>query len=207
MLLIFFFRFYGKFSARMLVPVLIVIVISTASYLGYVPSSSGEDMRYNLRTLMGDMEDIATNDESLNVVKERVGPGHGRMGLWRQGLKMIPRRPIFGYGPEMLDEELSKDMWIDRPDNEFIQYAVFLGIPGLAFYLLALISMFIKQWLQMKKLDVTTIVSAGCVVAYLVSSMFGNSMFYTTPYLFMFLALASAAPKELLASETEKANV
>jgi len=98
-------------------------------------------------------------------------------------------------------------MWIDRPDNEFIQYAVFLGIPGLAFYLLALISMFIKQWLQMKKLDVTTIVSAGCVVAYLVSSMFGNSMFYTTPYLFMFLALASAAPKELLASETEKANV
>lgn len=198
MLLIFFVRFYGKFSHRMLVPVLIVIGLSTASYFGYVPSSSGEDMRYNLRTLMGDMEDIATNDESLNVVQERVGPGHGRMGLWRQGLKMIPRRPIFGYGPEMLDEELSKDMWVDRPDNEFIQHAVFLGIPGLAFYLLALISMFIKQWLQMKKLDTTTIVAAGCVVTYLVSSMFGNSMFYTTPYLYMFLALASAAPKAIV---------
>lgn len=196
MLLVFFVRFYGKFSVRMLMPVLVVIAVSTASYFGLVKSSSGEDMRYNIDTLAADVEDIASNDENIYVVEERVGPGHGRMGLWRQGLKMIPKRPVFGYGPEMLDEELAKDMWVDRPDNEFIQHAIFMGIPGLVFYLMALLSMFIKQWSRMKRLDTTTIVAAGCVIAYLASSMFGNSMFYTTPYLYMFLSLASLSPKK-----------
>lgn len=66
---------------------------------------------------------------------------------------MILQRPIFGYGPEQLDEELSEIMWVDRPGNEFIQHAVFLGIPGLLFYLAALITLFIRQWIHMRKLD------------------------------------------------------
>ena len=108
---------------------------------------------------------------------------------------MIPKRPIFGYGPEQLDEELSEIMWVDRPDNEFIQHAIFLGIPGLVYYLTALIWLFAHQWRVMKRLDATTLVAAGCVIAYLVSSMFGNTMFYTTPYFYMFLAFAAGRAK------------
>lgn len=185
MVIVFYLRKNRKFSYKILVPVLIFFLISAASYMGYVPTSSGQDMRVNLMELFSDAKNIW--DDPL----EAKDAGHGRMTLWQQGLKMIPKRPIFGYGPEQMDEELSKIMWVDRPDNEFIQHAVFLGIPGLLFYLGALISLFIRQWKNMRKLEDMTLVAAGCVVAYLVSSLFGNSMFYTVPYLYMFLALAS----------------
>ena len=190
MITIFFYRKVRKFDYKPLVVVAIFFLISFASYMGYVPTSSGEDMRVNLQTLFGDAGDIL--DDPLNA----TGAGHGRMTLWQQGLKMIPRRPIFGYGPEQLDKELSEIMWVDRPDNEFIQHAVFLGIPGLLFYLGALITMFIYQWIHMRKLEGTTLIAAGCVVAYLVSSLFGNSMFYTVPYLYMFLAFAGGRREE-----------
>ena len=108
---------------------------------------------------------------------------------------MIPKRPVFGYGPEMLDEELAEVMWVDRPDNELIQYGIFLGIPGLAFYLISLIWLFVNQWKKINDLDTITIVAAGCVIGYLISSLFGNSMFYTTPYFFMILAFSSGRAK------------
>lgn len=185
MVLVFFVRKNGKFSINLLVPVIIFFLISAASYVGWVPTSSGQDMRVNLMELFSDTQDILDNP------LDAKDAGHGRMTLWQQGLKMIPRRPIFGYGPEQLDEELSEIMWVDRPDNEFIQHAVFLGIPGLLFYLAALVTLFIRQWIHMRKLDDITLVAAGCVVAYLVSSLFGNTMFNTVPYLYMFWAFAA----------------
>ncbi len=188
MLMVFFVRYYKKFSIRLIVPLLIVVLLSTASYFGYIPNSKGEDMKDNIEMLLEDFLKITTQEDMDKA-------GHGRMTLWKQGLKMIPKRPIFGYGPEQLDEELSEIMWVDRPDNEFIQHGIFLGIPGLAFYLIALIWLFVHQWIRLKELDITTIVAAGCVIAYLVSSLFGNSMFYTTPYLYMFLAFASGRVK------------
>lgn len=123
MILVFFVRKNGHFAWRMLMPVLVVLLLSTASYYGYVPTSSGQDMKVNLETLFGDVKDILENP------LEATGAGHGRMKLWQEGLKMIPERPIFGYGPEQLNEEYAKNMWVDRPDNEFIQHAIFLGIP------------------------------------------------------------------------------
>lgn len=187
MILVFFVRSQGKFAWRMLTPVLVVVFLCIASYCGYVPTSSGQDMKVNFETLFSDMKNIISDSE------EADDAGHGRMTLWKQGLQMIPKRPVFGYGPEQLDEELSEIMWVDRPDNEFIQHAVFLGVPGLIYYLTALIWLFIHQWKHMKWLDASTLVAAGCVIAYLVSAMFGNTMFYTTPYFYMFLAFAAGS--------------
>lgn len=42
-----------------------------------------------------------------------------------------------------------------------------------------------------KKLELTTIAAAGCVIAYAVCAFTGNTMFYTTPYMFMFLGMAA----------------
>ncbi len=190
MLAVFYLRKNRRFSYKIIVPFVIVFVISVASYVGWIPSSSGENMKTNLELMFSNFSDFADDPENAEHI------GHGRMFLWKQSLKMIPNRPIFGYGPEILDAELSKDMWVDRPDNEFIQHAVFLGIPGLLFYLAALISMFVRQWIHMKKLEKTTLIAAGCVIAYLISSLFGNSMFYTAPYLYMFLGLASCTKEE-----------
>lgn len=188
MVLVFFVRKNGM-AWRMLTPVLIITSLIIASYLGYVPTSSGEDMKVNLEQLFQNGKTIAKNDDGMDSV------GHGRMVLWKQGLKMVPKRPIFGYGPEQLDEELSEIMWIDRPDNELIQYAIFLGIPGLLFYLSALVTLLLRQWKNMKILESTTLIAAGGVIAYLISSLMGTSMFYTTCYFFLFLAL-SASEKE-----------
>ena len=189
MILVFFVRSQGKYSWRMATPIIVVVALCVASYFGYIPTSSGQDMKYNMEMLFDDFFNIVEDNEDADDA------GHGRMTLWKQGLKMIPKRPVFGYGPEQMDEELSEIMWVDRPDNEFIQHAIFLGIPGLVFYLSALISLFGHQWREMKRLETTTLIAAGCVIAYLVSAMFGNTMFYTTPYLYMFLAFASGRTK------------
>ncbi len=186
MALVFFVRYKGRFSGRLLTPLIVVTSISVASYMGLVPTSSGEDMKVNIQTLFGDFEDLSEEGTDATEV------GHGRMFLWKQGLKMIAKRPVFGYGPEQIDQELSADMWLDRNDNEIIQYGVFLGIPGMLFYLAALLCMFVYQWKHMKKAKGVVLIAAGCVVTYLVSSLFGNTMFYTTPYFFLFLAMAGA---------------
>lgn len=57
-------------------------------------------------------------------------------------------------------------------------------------YLASLITMLVCQLKRIRKLTPTTIVAAGCVIAYAVCAFTGNTMFYTTPYMFMFLGLA-----------------
>lgn len=185
MILIMFVRKNQKASLKMLTPVMIVIVLIIASYFGYVPTSSGEDMRVNFETLFKDGQALAEGSDAIDSI------GHGRMTLWKQGLKMIARKPVFGYGPEHLDAELSEIMWVSRPDNEFIQYGVFLGVPAVLFYIASLIWLFIHQWGRMKALDRNILIAAGCVIAYMVSCQFGVTAFYTTPFLFIFWGMAA----------------
>ena len=108
---------------------------------------------------------------------------------------MIPDRPIFGYGPEGLTGDYAAAVGVDRPHNELIQYAVFLGIPALLMYLSALITLFVRQWRNMKQLSGLTIVAAGVVVGYVTSSLFGNTMFNTVPYYWMMLSFAACLPQ------------
>lgn len=95
------------------------------------------------------------------------------------------------YGPEQLNDQYWKSTVTDRPANEYIQHMVFLGIPGLILYLGALITMLVCQLKKIKKLELTTIAAAVCVIAYAVCAFTGNTMFYTTPYMFMFLGMAA----------------
>lgn len=187
MVLIFFVRKYSKWTWHMLTPVAIIIALVFASYCGCIPNSKGEDMKVNFELLFNDSKAVTDGDGSGGV--ESIG--HGRGNYWIQSLKMIPGSPVFGYGPEHLDEYYSNFMWITRPDNEFIQHAVFMGIPALLCYLTALILLFIHQWKQMKQLDKWILIAAGCMIAYLISAQFGVSAFYTTPYLYMFWGMAA----------------
>lgn len=198
MVLMFYKRKNIEFNPRMLTPIGIMLAVMIASYLGYVPNSLGQDMRYNVETFRGIAHDLS--EDAATATSEKAaqgGIGHGRVFLWKQSLKMIPKRPIFGYGPEHLDPELSKAMWIMRPDNEFIQHAVFLGVPALVYYLISLIWLFLHQWKYMERLDKSVLTAAGCVIAYLVAAMFGVSTFYTTPYLYMFWGMAAGRTSEV----------
>ena len=100
---------------------------------------------------------------------------------------MTANKPFFGYGPDAaeVDEICNFSYW--RPHNEYLQHALYLGIPGLFFYLAALLGIGINRWKKLRVLSPMQVVAGGCVVTYLISACFGNTMFYTTPYFWMFL--------------------
>lgn len=172
---------------RIIVPMVILVVLSLMSTAGLVPSSGGQNIGKDILKLFHDVHSIATEADDMDEA------GTGRMILWKACFKMIPESPVVGYGPEQLNDKYSGAMlpWTDRPANEYIQHMVFLGIPGLLLYLDSLITMLVCQLKRIRKLTPTTIAAAGCVIAYAVCAFTGNTMFYTTPYMFMFLGLAA----------------
>lgn len=148
----------------------------------------------NVSNYNGIMSDIKTFNSSIrnNDLKSIDKVGTNRVALWRYGLKFIGEKPIFGYGIETLYEQYSKYDIPDvssRPHNEFIQIAAFMGIPALIFYLLFLLSIFIPILKNLKKCDEIIVIVAFICISYLASSFVGVSMFYTTPFLFIFLGL------------------
>lgn len=115
-----------------------------------------------------------------------------RYSMWRYGIKYALQRPLFGWGPDNLGELYFADglAYTDRPHNEFIQIAATLGLPALGLYLCGL-----YHWLRplvqgSRRLDLFDFGLAMVAVSYLVNSVFSNSMFYTTPYFYMFLGFA-----------------
>ena len=159
----------------------------------FVSAINGDVNLYNYN---GVVSDIKTFNEGIknNDLKSIDKVGTNRVALWRYGLKFIGEKPIFGYGIETLYEQYSKYDIPDvssRPHNEFIQIAAFMGIPALILYLLFLFSIFIPILKKLKNCDEIIVMLAFICISYLVSSFVGVSMFYTTPFLFIFLGLIS----------------
>lgn len=129
--------------------------------------------------------------------------GSGRWTLWVQTVDNIIKKPFFGYGPEgltgkftqkIIDEtgmEQSVTSFQDRPHNEYLQHAAFMGIPALIFYLTALIMLFVNRIKNIKNISVAVLIAGCAVIGYLISAFFGNTMYYTTPFFFMLLGIAA----------------
>lgn len=131
--------------------------------------------------------EISTND----------GAGSGRIGLWKQAVQYIKEKPILGFGPEGLADRYFEDGFKnDRPHNEYLQHGVFLGIPALVCYLTALFSVFVYCIKRVRALSPCMLAVGGIVFGYCISAFFGNTMYYTTPYYFVFLGMLSACSRE-----------
>lgn len=116
--------------------------------------------------------------------------GSNRWNLWVHGIQFIFEKPLLGYGPDNLGGRyLMEGIEIDRPHNEFIQIAASLGIPALLFYVTALLKHFSVVFFNRKSLTIAVISLNAIIVTYLVSSLFGNSMFYTSPFYFLILGI------------------
>lgn len=137
-----------------------------------------------------DSTESKDEEESEKESEKNIdGIGTSRMLLWKYGIKFIARKPIFGYGPDNLGREyiLEGITKQDRPHNLIIYLAGVSGIPGMIMYMTAvgiIIVRGIKNFIKQNK-DVTVFLLV--VITYLISSMFGNSMYYTSPYFFIFL--------------------
>ena len=192
-----------RFNAAWLAPFILFLIISYAT--GRFFNSFFTD----LAGLFNDIKMIIGNNtggssgpaliggDSAESVRTAGDAGTGRWSLWTSTVGYIKERPLFGHGIEGIGRRLEEETgYSDRPHNEFLQYAMFFGIPAAVIYVSGVMSVFVKAFCRRAKLDST---SSACLVAafaYLVSSFFGNTMYYTAPLFFIFLGIGSSVPSE-----------
>jgi O-antigen ligase len=128
-------------------------------------------------------------EEIKNVPNLQIESTSDRIELWKQAIINIIEKPFFGIGIDCFGF-YNPNMIYDRPHNEFLQIACTMGIPALIFYLGALIIIYAKAVIHNKELTNSRLMYLSITCAYLISSFFGNSMPYTTPYFVIFLAFA-----------------
>jgi O-antigen ligase len=174
------------------------ILIAASVFIGITLSMniSNNHTYKDFKILEGDIYKIAENSADAGEA------GTGRWILWMNGLRFISERPLLGYGPDNLGEQYAKvNIETDRAHNEIIQFAASLGIPAAIFYIIAIINYFIVFIRKRNQVSTIEIGMLCTVTAYLASSMFGNTMYYTSPFFFMLLGISSGRQK-LLASKS-----
>ena len=109
---------------------------------------------------------------------------------------IIKEHPIFGYGIEG-QKRMAEELGIvgqyeigTSTHNDFLQYAVFFGIPAALVYICGVFSVFLNGLKNRLHLDNYALAGFVGAFAYLVSSAVGVSMHYTTPYMFILLGIA-----------------
>ena len=107
---------------------------------------------------------------------------------WAQTVNLILKRPIFGYGPEGLIGRYT-DNCRDRPNNEYLQRAAFMGIPGLLLYLAALVDLLSHRIKNRSGLPAFVIISGSACIGYALAAFFGNTMYYTVPFYALLLGM------------------
>ncbi|MBE6160209.1 MAG: O-antigen ligase family protein [Lactobacillales bacterium] len=194
-ILIIIYYIFIKKKIKILIPIIsIFILVSMCTY------------KYNQNVVCRNIKGLLVDLKIVNeVVKETkkvdkknknkklykinyIGTTRGT--LWRYGFKYIGNSPIVGKGIESTYYLYPKDnINQSRPHNILIQFGIFTGIPGIILYILFIGSILIRNLKKIKILDNLNIFSLFIVVCYLISSMFGNSMFYTSPYFLIFLGI------------------
>ena len=171
-----------------------LIAISIFILLSAIVTKDGKNVAFeNISSFGGDIKTIITkvlkideNNPELEEDFEKAGTS--RMLLWKNGVKFIKERPIIGYGPENLEEKYaSVSIDQDRPHNLLIQLATTSGIPGMILYIVAVGIIVIRGIKNLINNNDTGKIFLIVIVTYLISAMFGNSMYYTSPYYFIFL--------------------
>lgn len=173
---------------------LIFIAIIIFTILSCVTVRKGKNLAYeNLKQFAFDIKAVITKIMNLDVEDEEIDKnfedaGTYRMELWVYGIKFISKKPIIGYGPDNLRQQyLIRGIEQDRPHNLLIYLAAATGIPGMIIYITAVGIIVIKGIIRLFKKDKKGVIYLSIVITYLISSMFGNSMYYTSPYFFIFL--------------------
>lgn len=140
----------------------------------------------DIRAIICKIVNIDVEDEEIE--KEFEEAGTSRMQLWVNGVKFVLKRPIIGYGPDNLRVEyLNEGIKQDRPHNLLIYLAAVSGIPGMIIYMTAVGIIVVKGVKKLLTNNKNGMIYLIIVITYLISAMFGNSMFYTSPYFFIFL--------------------
>lgn len=176
------------FGKKAFSPLVLFILVTIIVCTVFSDTPVGRSLNASITSFESDQVKLITGSKDVNSA------GTGRIYLWKKGLSYISKSPILGFGPEGLAPLYAADGMVqNRPANEFLYYAGCFGIPGLILYLAIIFSLAIHQWKRKKTCPSAVLAAACLVITYLCSSCFGNSVYYTTPYFFMFLGLCSGS--------------
>ncbi len=169
----------------------------------WLPGHLRRNFQNNVTTLASDLTKIVSQSEGYEKA------GSGRWIIWQRGLALIGQHPLFGIGFEGIEvRELRDFARNNRIHNEFLQYALFYGIPAGVFYLLGCLGVFLRALKKRAGLDGPTLVCLTAAFGYLVSSFFGLTLFCTAPFLFLYLGMGyvqeEPGPERLRSSTAER---
>ena len=137
----------------------------------------------NFIFLKNDITGFVDKDEE---VMNKAGSYRGI--LWKAALNYTLDHPLVGGGMECLKDYSTAKKVNDRPHNIVLQVSSFIGIPGAIIYLGLIIYIAISN-LKILKGNTVYMVIYVTAMCYFISSMFGNSMYYTSPYFMILLGL------------------
>lgn len=162
-----------------------IVMFAVFIAITFIMSFWFESVLTNIVVFFGDIGSVSKNPEEADHA------GTGRWSLWMHTLKYIGEKPFFGFGVEGISERLFEEteQVCERSHNEVLQYAAFFGIPAAAAYVGGVLSVYINGLKNKFGLDFYAVAALAAAFAYLVSSMFGNTAYYTAPYLFILLGL------------------
>lgn len=166
----------------------------------YITGHINGTFEANMSVFGSDIIKIATNADGAEAA------GSGRIQLWTAAIDVIKGDPLFGIGFEgVYVREYVGAPYMTRPHNEFLQYAMFYGIPMAVMYFAGCIGIFIRALRKKKYLDGATLACLTAAFGYLVSSFFGLTVHSTTMFLFVFMGMGYVRkPEETLGEETVK---
>lgn len=143
-------------------------------------------------------------DAKLVLTKspERDRAGSTRYYIWRNALKLIPERPLLGYGPDTFDiafmgkfkddtQKYFGDLIVDKAHNEYIQIAVTTGLPSLIFYLLIPLTILYRAIKGINK-NILIIPLLCSISGYLIQGFFNISVVSVAPVYYIVLGILNS---------------
>ena len=112
---------------------------------------------------------------------------------------MALQRPLFGYGLENIKYEYDEQFGINegRSHNLILQLSATTGIVGMLLYVVGIAAIWIKKLKYIKTWGIYECLGMFVIVSYIISSIVGNSAFYTSGYFYIFVGFVTLnLPKE-----------
>ena len=160
---------------------------------------------------------ISAQDATTESSDDVAAAGSGRYTLWTNTAKIVLGSADETIGGKvktfMLGRGLENLIYVLKNENGdsegrshslLFQLAGTVGVPGMILYFLGIGWIFISNLKKIKNWNTFTYTGMAVIVSYTISSMMGNSGFYTSGYFYIFVGFVVLGMMEL--RDSEKSN-
>lgn len=166
----------------------------------------------------------SSNYNPFNLPPKGMAAGTGRVYIWKKTLQLVEKKPILGYGLDNLpyyfpQDDPAKntglgdpDIIVDKPHNNYLDYAFGSGIFALLAYLALLgghfwqnIKLLRKGIFNERRITLASLFAAWC--AYLVQAVFNDSTIGVSTVFWLLFGLSVALLRQETKSEDVSQNI